>query len=73
MLRRCLTRITNPARRRAGSVASMPKIRLTVAGNQPLDADAFFARYGTVHSGLPLEIPAPVGIRMVQGSGYGDR
>jgi hypothetical protein len=51
----------------------MPKIRLTVAGNQPLDADAFFARYGTVHSGLPLEIPAPVGIRMVQGSGYGDR
>jgi hypothetical protein len=34
-----------------------PKIRLTVSGNQPPDVNAFFAHYGTVHSGLALAIP----------------
>jgi len=35
----------------------MPKIRLTVAYNQPPDADAFFEHYHAVHEGLARAIP----------------
>src|SRR3954451_13898356 len=35
----------------------MPKIRLTVAYNQPSDADAFFKHYENVHVGLAKAIP----------------
>jgi uncharacterized protein (TIGR02118 family) len=35
----------------------MPKIRLTVAYNQPPDAGAFYAHYENVHVGLAKAIP----------------
>ena len=35
----------------------MPKIRLTVAYNQPPDADTFFTHYENVHVGLVQKIP----------------
>ena len=35
----------------------MPKIRLTVAYNQPSDADAFYKHYENVHVGLAKAIP----------------
>jgi uncharacterized protein (TIGR02118 family) len=35
----------------------MPKIRLTVAYNQPTDADAFFQYYLDTHVGLAKAIP----------------
>jgi uncharacterized protein (TIGR02118 family) len=35
----------------------MPRIRLTVAYNQPPDADAFFDHYEHVHVGLARAIP----------------
>jgi len=35
----------------------MPKIRLTVAYNQPPDVDAFFEYYHRVHTGLARAIP----------------
>jgi uncharacterized protein (TIGR02118 family) len=35
----------------------MPKIRLTVAYNQPADADAFFQYYLDTHVGLAKAIP----------------
>jgi uncharacterized protein (TIGR02118 family) len=35
----------------------MPKVRLTVAYNQPPDADAFFAHYSGVHAPLAQAIP----------------
>ena len=35
----------------------MPKIRLTVAYNQPPDAEAFYAYYNDVHTGLAKAIP----------------
>jgi uncharacterized protein (TIGR02118 family) len=35
----------------------MPKIRLTVAYNQPPDPDAFFEHYENVHVGLAQAIP----------------
>jgi uncharacterized protein (TIGR02118 family) len=35
----------------------MPKIRLTVAYNQPSDADAFFQHYEDTHVGLARAIP----------------
>jgi uncharacterized protein (TIGR02118 family) len=35
----------------------MPKIRLTVAYNQPDDSDAFFSHYKTTHVALARAIP----------------
>jgi uncharacterized protein (TIGR02118 family) len=35
----------------------MPKIRLTVAYNQPPDADAFFTHYQDIHAPLAAAIP----------------
>jgi uncharacterized protein (TIGR02118 family) len=35
----------------------MPKIRLTVAYNQPPDADVFFKHYESVHVALAKKIP----------------
>ena len=35
----------------------MPKIRLTVAYNQPPDSEAFFKHYNEVHAGLARAIP----------------
>jgi uncharacterized protein (TIGR02118 family) len=35
----------------------MPRVRLTVAYNQPPDADAFFAHYQDVHADLARAIP----------------
>jgi uncharacterized protein (TIGR02118 family) len=38
-------------------VAAMPKIRLTVAYNQPSDLDEFFRHYQDVHAALARAIP----------------